>query len=116
MERCPYHNTEEEKSFKKAVIAYYAVMADEGIIIDSDEKIGVILDTYFPNRNAGIKLFRISEPGANEYDNCVCLTMNNKSYEVLSLAVQTAFSMVGIDADVDIERDMREIINFSKSF
>ena len=142
-ERCPYHNAEEEKIFKTAVIAYYAVKADEGVIIDSDEKIGVVLDTYLPNRNAaiiysrplvreclvrrenaknwlclnaGIKLFRISEPGSNEYDNCICLTLRNKTYEVLSLAVQTAFDMIGIPVDVDIERDMREIISFSKSF
>ena len=142
-ERCPYHNAEEEKIFKTAVIAYYAVKADEGVIIDSDEKIGVVLDTYLPNRNAaiiysrplvreclvrrenaknwlclnaGIKLFRISEPGSNEYDNCICLTLRNKSYEVLSLAVQTAFDMIGIPVDVDIDRDMSEIISFSKSF
>ena len=142
MERYPYHNAEEEKTFKTAVIAYYAVKADEGIILESDDKIGVMLDTFFPRcnaaiiysrplvreclvrrenaknwlcLNAGIKLFRISEPGANEYDNCICLTMKNKSYEVLSLAVQTAFDMLGIDADIDIERDMREIISFSKS-
>ena len=142
MERCPYHNAEEERLFKIAAITYYAVKADEGIIIDSDEKIGVMLDTYLPERkaaiiyskplvreclvrrenaknwlclNSGIKLFRIAEPGSNEYDNCICITLENKSFNVLSVAIQTIFNMIGIDEDIDIERDMKEITIFSKS-
>ena len=65
---------------------------------------------------AGIKLIRIAEPGTNEFNNCICITLGDKSFDVLSLAVQTAFDMIGLDADVDIERDMMEIVNFLKNF
>ncbi len=141
LERRPYHDAEGERLFKRGILAYYADKAGVRIKTDSDEEIGIALDTYFPDyksaviyskpfergrlvrrenaRNwlcfkAGIKLFRIAEPGAKEYDNCICITLENKSYDVLSLAVQTAFDMIGLDADVDIERDMMEIVNFLK--
>ena len=109
--------------------------------IESDEIIGMELDAYFPTKkaailysralcadfrvrreravnwlclNAGIKLFRILSACANEYDNCICITLENRSLEVLSLAIQTVFDMIGVDADVDIERDLLEIKSFSK--
>ena len=138
-EKRPYHNAEGERAFRLGLLAYYADKAGVRIKTDSDEEIGIALDTYFPDHksaviyskplvrkcferreaarnwlcfNAGIKLFRIAEPGAKEYDNCVCITLENKSFDVLSLAVQTAFDMIGLDVDVDIERDMMDIINF----
>ena len=142
-EKRPYHNAEQERVFKLGIIAYYADKANARMKTDSDEEIGIALDTYFNDYrtaviyskplvrdclvrrenaknwlclNAGIKLIRIAEPGANEYDNCICITLDNKSYNVLSLAIKTAFEMIGVDADVDIERDMTEIVNFLKSF
>ena len=140
-ERRPYHNAEGERAFKLGILAYYADKAGVKIKIDSDDEIGIALDAYFPDhksaviyskplvreclvrrevaRNwlcfkAGIKLIRIAEPGAREYNNCICITLGDKSFDVLSLAVQTAFDMIGLDADVDIERDMMEIINYLK--
>ena len=141
--RVPYHNVEEEVSFKTNVIAYYADANGVDVIMGSDAIIGISLDTYFPKYkaaviysrplvreclvrrenaknwlclNASIKLFRIAEPGSDEYDNCICITLENRSLEVLSLAIQTIFEMIGIDADVDIERDLLKIKSFSKNF
>ena len=139
--RVPYHNITEERRFKNHVIAYYANKSGVDVNIGSDAVIGMELDAYFPTRkaailysralcadfrvrrdravnwlclNAGIKLFRILSAGANEYDNCICITLENRTLEVLSLAIQTVFDMIGVDADVDIDRDLLEIKSFSE--
>ena len=139
--RVPYHNVTEERRFKNHVIAYYANKSGVDVNIGSDAVIGMELDAYFPTRkaailysralcadfrvrreravnwlclNAGIKLFRILSAGANEYDNCICITLENRTLEVLSLAIQTVFDMIGVDADVDIDRDLLEIKSFSE--
>jgi len=131
--------------FKNNVVAYYANIANAEVIMGSDDIIGVPLDVYFPQYkaaaiyskplirdclvrrenaknwlclNAGIKLFRIADPGSDDYENCICIciTLENRSLEVLGLAIQMIFDMLGIDADVDIERDLLEIKSFSKKF
>ena len=140
-ENVPYRNIEEERLFKTNVVAYYATKSGADVIIGSDEQIGIELDTYFPEQkaaiiysrplqrkclvrreraknwlclNAGIKLFRILPPDGNEYDNCACITLTDKSLDVLSMAVRAIFDMLNISADVDIERDIKEIKKFSK--
>lgn len=141
--KVPYSNAEEEMVFKNNVIAYYANIANAEVIMGSDDIIGVPLDVYFPQYkaaaiyskplireclvrrenaknwlclNAGIKLFRIADPGSDDYENCICITLENRSLEVLGLAIQMIFDMLGINADVDIERDLLEIKSFSKKF
>ncbi len=135
----PYHNKEEERIFRKAIIAYYAAKSGTRVLMDNDGIIGIRMDAYFPEQkaaiiysrpvlrkclvrreravnwlcfNSGIKLIRIMPNIAKEYDNCICITLTDRSFEVLSLALQTAFDMAEIDTGVDIERDMKEILGF----
>ncbi len=140
-EKVPYRSKIEEKNFKTKIIEYYADLAGTEILVGSDEPIGIKLETFFPNQraaivysrplkreclvrrenaknwlclNAGIRLYRILPPGANEYDNCICITLTDKSLDVLSTAVQTIFDMMKMPVDVDIERDIKKIKKFSK--
>ena len=140
-ERVPYRNIEEERQFKINLVAYYATLAGEEVLIGSDKQIGIELDTYFPEQrsaiiysrplqreclvrrenaknwlclNSGIRLYRILPPEGNEYDNCVCITLTDRSLDVLSTALQAIFDMMKMPADVDIERDIKKIKKFSK--
>ena len=45
--------------------------------------------------NAGIRLIRILRPGDAEYDNCICITMEEDTKEALQIAVTGALSMIG---------------------
>ena len=54
-------------------------------------------------------MIRILSPGVSEFDNCICISCIDSSYGVLSIAVSTAFKLLGMEADVDIERDMSKI-------
>lgn len=45
--------------------------------------------------NAGIRLVRILRPGDAEYDNCICISMEEDSEETLQLAVAEALSLIG---------------------
>ena len=135
-ENIPYNNMEEERRFKLNAIKYYARQAGTEVLIGDDSIIGVKLDVYFPEQkaaivysrplvreclvrrenavnwlcfNAGIRLFRILPAGANEYDNCVCITLTDKSPEVLGMALQVIFDMLGLPDDIDIERDLKKI-------
>ena len=83
------------------MLAYYAEQSGEAIVIGDVDQIGIKLETYLPNKKAaivfssaisreclvrrenaknwlclksGIKLFRIMAHGANDYDNCICIT------------------------------------------
>jgi hypothetical protein len=141
LERVPFHNMEEEILFKRNAIAFYADQNDEPVLIGSDEIIGVPLDAYFPNRkaailysstiirdclvrrenaknwlclNAGIKLFRFLPKDGNEYDNCVCITLPDRTMETFGMGLQVMFDRIGIPADVDIIRDVIKIKGFSK--
>lgn len=141
LERVPFHNMEEECLFKRNAVAFYADQNDEPVLIGSDEIIGVPLDAYFPNRkaailysstiirdclvrrenaknwlclNAGIKLFRFLPKDGNEYDNCVCITLPDRTMETFGMGLQVMFDRIGIPADVDIIRDVIKIKGFSK--
>ena len=60
--------------------------------------------------NAGIRLVRILLPGAEAFDNCFCVAMKEHSDAGLGEAIIKAFKTAGIETDVDIERDHKEII------
>ncbi|MCR5510718.1 MAG: zinc-ribbon domain-containing protein [Lachnospiraceae bacterium] len=141
VERCPFNSKAEAHIFKTNMLVYYAKQAGEEVVIGDEDQIGIKLETYLPYRKAaiifssairreclvrrenaknwlclkaGIKLFRIMSPGASDYDNCVCITLSDNRLDTISLAVQTVFDMIGIDADVDISRDTLDIKKFLK--
>lgn len=132
----PFHNVQEEHIFKTNAVAYYALLAGEPVLIDSEDIIGVPLDVYLPDKrasivysrplvrdyrvrrenaknwlcfNAGIRLFRILPRDGNEYDNCVCITLSDNTMNTLSAGLQVIFNMLDLHVDVDIVRDMKKI-------
>ena len=138
-ERCPFTSKAEAHVFKTKMLAYYAERAGEAIVIGDVDHIGIKLETYLPNKKAaivfssaisreclvrrenaknwlclksGIKLFRIMSPGANDYDNCICITLSDNRLYTIGLAVQIIFDMLELDVDVDIRRDAIEIKKF----
>lgn len=134
---CPVCRAREKRALKANALKYYAGKAGAEIRFGSEDEIGIELEAYFPQQRAsveysdlgqdkgrrrryenaknwlclksGIKLFRILEPGVEEFDNCICITLSDDSHEALSQALQAVFDMAGMDADVDIMRDMQEI-------
>ena len=64
--------------------------------------------------NAGIKLFRFLPKDGNEYDNCVCITLPDRTMETFGMGLQVMFDRIGILADVDIIRDVIKIKGVSK--
>ncbi len=127
---CPYCAESFEAELKHKAMVYYAKKYD-------DEPVGIPLDMHFPELrgviefhspewektrgrrwenaknwlclNAGIRMIRILAPKAGEFNNCVCITCIDDSYGVLSMALGIAFEVLGVDVDVDIERDMAKI-------
>ena len=123
--------------FKLMALAFYAKRVFPDVLFNSDEIIGVKTKIYLPEKKAviefdekklrgkkyrwenaknwlclksGIKLFRIVRPGGTQFENCVCIVLNDESAGVFDVAIRVIFEMLGDDADVDIKRDY-ELIN-----
>ncbi len=127
---------------KKKAVAYYSKIVDGKVRFNDDEQIGVPLEVYFPDKRAaieveyglkhqgrypkrelaknwlcikaGIKLFRIVYPGGKEMNTCICITLSDKSADVLTEAIRVIFEMIGVDADVDVKRDYDQIVAFEE--
>lgn len=134
---CPVCRAREEQKLKARALEYYAGKAGAEIRLGSDSEIGIGLETYFPGQRTAveyfspaqkkgrkrryenaknwlclksrIKLFRILPPGAEEFDNCICITLTDDSVESLSAAIQAIFNMIRLPVDVDIRRDIKKI-------
>ena len=53
-----------------------------------------------------IRMVRILETDDLQYDNCLCIWREDESWEALSEAIGMLFQILGIEVDVDIERDI----------
>lgn len=134
---CPICRAMEKQALKANALKYYAGKAGAEIRFGSEDEIGIELETYFPKQRvsveysnlvqnkgcrrryenaknwlclkSGIKLFRILTPGVEEFNNCICITLSDDSYEALSQALQAVFDMAGLQVDVNIMRDMQWI-------
>ncbi|MCR4643024.1 MAG: zinc-ribbon domain-containing protein [Lachnospiraceae bacterium] len=125
------------RAFQRDAVRYYAEAAGLRVLQDDDSVIGIPLQLFIPEKqaavefsrpfdctgsgrfaenaknwlciNAGIRLIRILAPDANEFDNCICITRTDNSVETINEAIQAALTMTGLDAHVDILRDMTVI-------
>ncbi|MCR4993241.1 MAG: hypothetical protein K6A45_09380, partial [Lachnospiraceae bacterium] len=59
--------------------------------------------------NAGIKLIRVIPPGQKEFDNCICITLTEDTIHSYKYALRHILRIIGIIADIDIERDTEAI-------
>ncbi|MCR4907553.1 MAG: zinc-ribbon domain-containing protein [Lachnospiraceae bacterium] len=135
-ERRPYYDKKEETGFKTKAIKYYAEKAGAEVLFESDEAVGIPLEIYLPEQkaaiifsqslvreyrvrrenavnwlclNAGIRLIRFLPKGAGEYQNCICITLEDRRPDLFGAALQEVFILLKLQTDVDIERDSMEI-------
>lgn len=134
---CPVCEEFKQNEIKVEAVKYYADKAEVEYFENDDEPVGIPLRIYFPRQkmavefskpsdykgtgrkwengknwlclNAGIRLVRILAPGAQEFDNCICITRCDDSYDVLSASITAAFKIGGIHEDVNVERDLEQI-------
>ena len=64
-------------------------------------------------RRNHITMIRLLEKKYKDFDNCICLTYLGYSLEILDLLIKQLFSMIRIEEDIDLIRD---IFNIEKSF
>ncbi len=133
----PVQKKYKQSEIMNLAVKYYADRSKEEYFTDEVETIGIPMQIYFPKAkltlefsdgsinngarrrwenaknwlclNSRIRLVRILAPGTEEFDNCICITMIDDSFESFSAAIEAAFKLCGIHADVDIERDMLSI-------
>ena len=54
-------------------------------------------------------MIRLLEKKYKPFDNCICLTYEGYSLEILNILIRKVFSMIRIDQDIDLIRDIFEI-------
>ena len=115
------------------VFSYYAKKSGLEVRRYDDEEVGLPLAVYLPEvkmaletsrtvegrmeeriKNelcwrARIRLIRIVEPCAAEYDNCKCIRICDTSISSLNLALDMVFRLIGVEAAVDVERDVLKV-------
>lgn len=119
---------------------YYASKAGLQFFKDDDSIIGIPFDFFLPKFRAAVefseqrnsskqhrrrnnvmndlclksqtKMIRILESSEDNYNNCLCISRVDDSYEGISEALQAVFGILRIDVDIDVERDIDYIKRF----
>lgn len=125
------------REFPERAILYYAVKAGLRLLQNDEEKIGIPIQYYFPDiygaielnskkrsydtvreicedrlcAKNNIRLVRIIDPECEADDECYCLYREDRSSMSLEWAIRSAFSILGVNADVDLKRDYRMILS-----
>ena len=122
-------------------VLYYSKKAGLRLLQNDEEKIGIPIQYYFPDISGaielnrirrsygtiqeicenrlcaknGIRLVRIIDPGREVNDECYCLYREERSVKSLEWAIRSAFSILGVTADVDLKRDYKGILGGGSS-
>ena len=56
-----------------------------------------------------IKMIRILYSNEDNYRNCLCISRVDDSYEGISESLQALFSLLHINIDIDVERNINDI-------
>ena len=135
---CPICEENKKSKIMNLAIKYYADKSDIECFEQDVETIGIPIEFFLPKvkmaiefsdasinkgtrrrwenaknwlcLNSGIRLIRIMAPGTEEFDNCICITRCDDSFDSYNTYVKAAFMIGGIPADVDIERDISFIV------
>ena len=125
------------KRIAQAAIWYYAMQGSMPFSWQDDTAIGIPLMAWFPEKNgaietvrrgnssgkmelpdrikdslcqkAGIRLVRILGEGEPDHNGVICIRRMDGTNEALSAAVEKAFAIIGYEADVDVDRDWKNI-------
>ena len=126
-----------KRQIPKAATLYYLEKAGEAYIQGDDSIIGVPIGLYLPDRKTAIEFYkphgnigisykeewvkndlcrrnhitmiRLLEKKYKDFDNCICLTYLGYSIEILDLLIKQLFSMIRIEEDIDLIRDIFDI-------
>ena len=60
-------------------------------------------------------MIRLLEKKYKDFDNCICLTYEGYSLEIMDILIKKVFSLIRIETDIDIIRDIFEIEESWKS-
>ena len=122
---------------------YYASRVGLQFFKDDDSIIGIPFEYYLPKYRAAVefseprssskqhrrrnnvmndlclksqtKMIRILDRSENNYNNCLCISRVDSSYEGISEALQALFGIFHIEIDIDVERDIDYINRFSSA-
>lgn len=137
---CPICFSQYQTSFAEQSLYFYLkkVFPDT---VNSDKSFGKELDVYIPSirtafeydgsfwhensridskknticKNNGLKLIRIREYGLPKLDDCICFYRdNNDSATSLEEVLNEVFEYLGINVDIDINRDSVAIMSYLK--
>jgi hypothetical protein len=134
---CPVCEDLFRSEVRMQIVRYYAREAGIEFSEHDTDTIGIPIQIYFPKQrtaiefskateyqgkqkrwenaknwlclNSGIRLIRILSPGAKEFNNCICITRTDETYDVLEAAISMAFKVGGIAAEIDLGRDFTKI-------
>ena len=126
-----------KRQIPKAATLYYLEKAGEAYIQGDDSIIGVPIGLYLPDRKTAIEFYklhgnigisykeewvkndlcrrnhitmiRLLEKKYKDFDNCICLTYLGYSIEILDLLIKQLFSLIRIEEDIDLIRDIFDI-------
>ena len=121
----------------EAAFRFYADRAGIDLIENEESLLGLALQFYLPERGIAIeltkhldrlkqrrraeeikndlclrnriRLIRVLDPGDREYDDCLCIMREDRSYEALSEALSMVFQLLQMPVHVDVGRDLAEI-------
>ena len=135
----------EKERFKRELpgraLLYYSKKARLRLLQNDEEKIGIPIQYYFPDISGAIelnskrrsystiqeicenrllaksriRLVRIIDPECEANDECYCLYREDRSTKSLEWAIRSAFSILGVNADVDLKRDYKGILGGGSS-
>ena len=125
------------RQIPRASILYYLDKAGEEYMLDDDSIVGIPIKLYLPQRMAAIEFYkphgnkgiyyteewvkndlcrrnhitmiRLLEKKFKDFDNCICLTYEGYSLEIMNILIRRVFSLIRIGADIDIIRDIFDI-------
>ena len=131
-----------ERILPRAAVIYYLRHLADDIRENDDSLIGVPLDIYAPEleiafeiedvRDTGaslrneamvksslcrknhVVLIKLQDEGAESFEDCICVSCNRQDAESLSEALKEVFRMLKMDIDVDILRDLENIVESYK--
>ena len=128
------------RQIPRASTLYYLRKARESCIMDDDSITGIPIKLYLPERKTAIEFYkphgnkgiyyteewvkndlcrrnhitmiRLLEKKFKEFDNCICLTYLGYSLEIMDLLMKQLFSLIHVEADIDVIRDIYDIESF----
>ena len=60
-------------------------------------------------RRNHITMIRLPEKKFRDFDNCICLTYEGYSLEIMDILIKKVFRLIRIEADINLIRDIFEV-------